>query len=513
MKTAYGFIEFENENEFKKWLREQKVTRTVNKLQVHMTGLPDYSCFYKSGGGHENILARQQSMKNYHVNTRGMSDIAQHFTIAPNGHIVTGRSLNKNPAGITGWNSNAICVEIYGNFDKGHDIMKQAQKDAVIMLYGELCKKFKLTPSNATIRPHAWFTSGGTYLGDYVAGKSRKTCPGTNFMGIGNSRAAFDNKFIPLIKAYINGQTVDNTPAQPTSDFVQDLGKCVITNYYTNDELGSGSNGCTGKPLTPNKSCASHNMPCGTKIYIEALKGVVNDDGIFIVEDTGGHCFDFDIFVSKDKSSKVGKQSLDVKVISWGNDKMTASYTYIIEYYLKLDAQDGKGRIDRYRDAWKKYNEMDGKLIKFFKFKDEDKTITSKPWYNQVGAFIKDPVKVEEPVVAPPVEPSKPAEKLTGKYIVRYLQTVLNSQYNAGLVVDGLYGPKTEAAIRTLKVGSRGDHVIWLQKALVNRGQKISVDGIFGNATKAAVIAYQKSRGLTADGLAGKGTHKAIIND
>ena len=217
MKTAYGFIEFENENEFKKWLREQKVTRTVNKLQVHMTGLPDYSCFYKSGGGHENILARQQSMKNYHVNTRGMSDIAQHFTIAPNGHIVTGRSLNKNPAGITGWNSNAICVEIYGNFDKGHDIMKQAQKDAVIMLYGELCKKFKLTPSNATIRPHAWFTSGGTYLGDYVAGRSRKTCPGTNFMGIGNSRSAFDNKFIPWVKAYINGQTVTSTPTPTTN--------------------------------------------------------------------------------------------------------------------------------------------------------------------------------------------------------------------------------------------------------------------------------------------------------
>ena len=328
MKTAYGFIEFENENEFKKWLREQKVTRTVNKLQVHMTGLPDYSCFYKSGGGHENILARQQSMKNYHVNTRGMSDIAQHFTIAPNGHIVTGRSLNKNPAGITGWNSNAICVEIYGNFDKGHDIMKEAQKQAVIMLYGELCKKFKLTPSNSTIRPHAWFTSGGTYLGDYVAGKSRKTCPGTNFMGIGNSRAAFDNKFIPMVKAYINGQTVTSnpTPAQPTQ-------------------------------------------------------------------------------------------------------QPTASTTN------------------------------------------------------------------------------------SGKYIVRYLQTVLNSQYNAGLVVDGLYGPKTEAAIRTLKVGSRGDHVIWLQKALVNRGQKIDTDGIFGEKTKQAVIAYQKSRGLTVDGLAGKGTHKAIIND
>lgn len=165
---------------------------------------------------------------------------------------------------------------------------------------------------------------------------------------------------------------------------MQDLGKCIITNYYTNDELGSGSIGCTGKKLTPNRSCASHNLPCGTKIYIEELKGVVNSDGIFIVEDTGGHCFDFDIFVSKDKSSKVGKKSMNVKVISWGNDKMTVSYTYIIKYYLNLDAKDGKNRIKRYHDAWKMYNEMGGKLIKFYKFNDEDKDITNQSWYNSL---------------------------------------------------------------------------------------------------------------------------------
>ena len=217
MKTAYGFTRFDTADEFKNWLKNKSVTRKVTRLQVHHTGLPDYSCFYKKNGTTEDELTRQRSMKSFHVNSRGMNDIAQHFTVYPNGKIVTGRSLNSNPAGISGWNSGAICVEIYGNFDKGHDVMKQAQKDAVIMLYGELCKKFKLTPSNTTIRPHAWFTSGGTYLGNYVAGRSRKTCPGTNFMGIGNSRAAFDNKFIPMVKAYINGQTVTSTPTPTTN--------------------------------------------------------------------------------------------------------------------------------------------------------------------------------------------------------------------------------------------------------------------------------------------------------
>ena len=217
MKSAYGFTRFDTIDEFKNWLKNKSVTRTVTRLQVHHTGLPDYSCFYKSNGTTEDELTRQNNMKSFHVNTNGWSDIAQHFTIFPNGKIVTGRSLNSNPAGINGWNPNAICVEIYGNFDKGHDIMKEAQKQAVIMLYGELCKKFKLTPSNTTIRPHAWFTSGGTYLGDYVAGKSRKTCPGTNFMSIGNSRTAFDNKFIPMVKAYINGQTTTSTPTNTTN--------------------------------------------------------------------------------------------------------------------------------------------------------------------------------------------------------------------------------------------------------------------------------------------------------
>ena len=211
-KTAYGFTRFDTANEFKTWLKNKSVTRKVTRLQVHHTGLPDYSCFYKSNGTTEDELTRQNSMKSFHVKSRGMSDIAQHFTVFPNGKIVTGRSLNSNPAGISGWNSGAICVEIYGNFDKGQDTMKPAQKEAVIMLYGELCKKFNLTPSHSTIRPHAHFTSGGTYLGDYVAGRSRKTCPGTNFMGIGNSRSAFDNKFIPWVKAYINGQTASSTP-------------------------------------------------------------------------------------------------------------------------------------------------------------------------------------------------------------------------------------------------------------------------------------------------------------
>ena len=211
MKTGYGFTEFENAKEFKTWLGKQKVTRKVNRLQVHHMWMPDYSCWKK-----DNALRRQHNTKDYHIHTNHWDDIAQHFSIFPNGHIVTGRSLNKTPIGIKGWNTNAICVEIYGNFDKGHDKMTGKQKEAVIALYGELCKKFKLTPSTSTIRPHCWFTAGGTYLGKYDSSRSAKTCPGTNFMGYGCSPSGFA-KFINEVKAYVNGKEAPKEEAKSSS--------------------------------------------------------------------------------------------------------------------------------------------------------------------------------------------------------------------------------------------------------------------------------------------------------
>ena len=230
----------------------------------------------------------------------GWECIAQHFNIFPNGKITTGRDMDKTPVGITGWNSNKICIEIYGDFDKNKDTMKAEQKEAVIAVYGILCEKLNLTPSTSTIRPHAWFTSGGTYLGDYSTSKSRKTCPGTNFMGFGNSKSAFIDNFYPLIKNYMSNRSTQ---------------------------------------------------------------------------------------------------------------------------------------------------------------KEE----------------------IEE-----------------GKYIVRYLQSTLNKVYKCNLIVDGIYGESTKAVVKKyyLKMGDKGDHVVWLQKALINRGYKVEADGSFGSKTKEAVIAYQKSMGI-----------------
>ena len=83
--------------------------------------------------------------------------------------------------------------------------MTKAQKEAVIALYGELCKRFDIPVNTSHIRPHCWFTAGGTYLGKYDPNRSAKTCPGTNFMGYGCSPSGFA-KFINKVKAYVNGK-------------------------------------------------------------------------------------------------------------------------------------------------------------------------------------------------------------------------------------------------------------------------------------------------------------------
>lgn len=212
MKTKNGFTLLENEKDVKDWLKKQKVSRTITKLQVHMMDLPNYSTWEKTDKKvfSEPHFGRTQSLNSYGKNKWGYSDghghyIAQHLNIFPDGKITTGRNLNSTPIGIRGWNTGAICIEIYGCFDKGKDKMTSAQKKAVIYLYGELCKRFNIPVNTSHIRPHCWFTAGGTYLGKYNPSRSAKTCPGTNFWGYGCSPDGFAH-FIKDVKNYVEGK-------------------------------------------------------------------------------------------------------------------------------------------------------------------------------------------------------------------------------------------------------------------------------------------------------------------
>ena len=94
------------------------------------------------------------------------------------------------------------------------------------------------------------------------------------------------------------------------------------------------------------------------------------------------------------------------------------------------------------------------------------------------------------------------------------LNAVKGFQSSNGLAADGIVGPKTLAVLipssavptSIVKVGSVNDDVKYLQTNLNKLGYKLSVDGIFGNLTSAAVKAFQKDNGLVVDGIAGPNT-------
>ena len=197
MQTKYGFTLMTIE-EFEKWIQTVKVNRYINILQVHHTYSPSYKEFTGS-----NEFALQQGMKNYHVNSCGYADIAQHFSVYPSGTIVTGRSLDRAAACCVGANTNGIGVEIVGNFDRGGDTMAQKQKDTIVRMYAAMAKRFNIDIETG-IRFHGWYQYQGQYLGTYNSARSCKTCPGTNFFG-GNTRASYDKNLKPLIKQAMNG--------------------------------------------------------------------------------------------------------------------------------------------------------------------------------------------------------------------------------------------------------------------------------------------------------------------
>ncbi len=194
METRYGFLMMDMA-EFTVWLQDQRISRTVIKIQQHHTYSPSYANF--TGSNH---FERQRAMQNYHIHNNGWRNIGQHFTIFPDGTILTGRSLEESPACIYGQNAHSICIESLGDFDIGKDQMTNAQRNAIVEATAILCAKFNIPVSTDFIVYHHWFNLSSGHRNN--GSGNNKSCPGTNFFG-GNKVQDCNVHFLPLVQAVV----------------------------------------------------------------------------------------------------------------------------------------------------------------------------------------------------------------------------------------------------------------------------------------------------------------------
>lgn len=82
----------------------------------------------------------------------------------------------------------------------------------------------------------------------------------------------------------------------------------------------------------------------------------------------------------------------------------------------------------------------------------------------------------------------------------------------ADLVDNRPTGNPYAVPTKTMKNGSSGNGVRWLQYELNTRGFQLVVDGVFGSRTEQAVRDYQNSRMLVCDGIVGPVTRTELLS-
>lgn len=120
---------------------------------------------------------------------------------------------------------------------------------------------------------------------------------------------------------------------------------------------------------------------------------------------------------------------------------------------------------------------------------------------NTDGAILFTFTNVEKPIATWELH-------ITGQ-VVKDLQTDVNKFFGKTVVtVDGYYGDETKDNVpNDIHFGMKLPIVGEIQKRLKTLGfYKLNIDNKFGDGTKKAVIAFQKSKGLDDDGVVGRNT-------
>lgn len=141
-------------------------SRRINAVHLHHTWRPRRVDFRG--------LRTIEAMRRYHIETNGWSDIAQHLTIDPTGHVWTGRDWNQPPASSSGQNGSRtegpFMVEMIGDFDEAQEVLDGLQRAATVDVIAALFRRFKLADKD--LRFHRELGSPNTCPGETIDKKT-----------------------------------------------------------------------------------------------------------------------------------------------------------------------------------------------------------------------------------------------------------------------------------------------------------------------------------------------------